>query len=437
MRCVWESTATVVEALESRTLLSGSSLSISQIHLSGGGTQLRIEGTPGNDHIRVQQTTEGLAVSNNGSSQFIAGQFQSLVISGGTGNDSIVLDSSVQVNATLYAGRGKDLLQAGSGNDTLVSIGSKAATLIGGSGRDSFWADAVPRQKIVNVSADEIARGDVHRVGSFFSGAGGVGKSAGHGSAATGALRVRRLAEPTTTDGSTYQNFSSHPLFSPAGPSPDDVAQGDVGDCYFLSVLSSVAKIDPWKIRQSVLDMGDGTYLVQFNRAGGKVYVRVDGQLPTLGGGMPDYAGFGAQGSIWVAIIEKAYAVFRGPVSSYASIDGGWMDEAYAALGSPGKDLYGIGSPQELLVLIQHDLLAGLSVTYAVNMPADGAPLLASHAYTVDRVNVDSAGNPLSLRLRNPWGVDGAGNDGNNDGYVTVTAPQAYDSMLGVVSAEV
>ena len=72
-----------------------------------------------------------------------------------------------------------------------------------------------------------------------------------------------------------------------------------------------------------------------------------------------------------------------------------------------------------------------------MNAPADGAPLLASHAYTVDGINVDATGNPITLRLRNPWGVDGAENDGNNDGYVTVTAQQAYDSMLGVVSATV
>ncbi len=39
--------------------------------------------------------------------------------------------------------------------------------------------------------------------------------------------------------------------------------------------------------------------------------------------------------------------------------------------------------------------------------------------------------------VRNPWGIDGAGYDGANDAYVTVTAKQALDSMLGIVSAAV
>jgi hypothetical protein len=39
--------------------------------------------------------------------------------------------------------------------------------------------------------------------------------------------------------------------------------------------------------------------------------------------------------------------------------------------------------------------------------------------------------------LRNPWGIDGAGNDGVNDGYVRLTALQAFTSFWGVISANV
>ena len=64
-------------------------------------------------------------------------------------------------------------------------------------------------------------------------------------------------------------------------------------------------------------------------------------------------------------------------------------------------------------------------------------PLIGFHAYTVEAVNYDSAGVATSLRLRNPWGVDGAGSDGANDGYVTVTAAQALSCFLGFTSASV
>jgi len=33
--------------------------------------------------------------------------------------------------------------------------------------------------------------------------------------------------------------------------------------------------------------------------------------------------------------------------------------------------------------------------------------LVASHAYTVLAVARDSSGNPATVTLRNPWGVDG------------------------------
>jgi hypothetical protein len=86
---------------------------------------------------------------------------------------------------------------------------------------------------------------------------------------------------------------------------------------------------------------------------------------------------------------------------------------------------------------IQTALEAGKSVTYGTVTVADGAPLIAGHAYTVQSVNVDEHGHMTSVTLRNPWGVDGAGNDGHNDGYVTVTAQQLYDSMAGIVTANV
>jgi hypothetical protein len=432
MRSVWNGRGTVVERLEGRTLLSGSALSISRVAV-GAGTELRINATSLNDRIHLKQTAAGLMVSDRGGSQSLAGQFQSIQIRGGAGNSSIVVDPSVHIDCTLFAGPGRNSLKAGSGNDTLVSIGSKSSTLIGGSGRDSFWTDANSDQRILNLRPDEIAGGEVHRVGAFYGQTAPVTQAAKR--ARRQSMRVVTLPEPGTTDGSTYQSFSDHPLFGSAGPSANDVMQGQVGDCWYLAVLSSVAKIDPWKIRQSVLDMGDGTYLVQFSHGSSSVFVRVDDRLPATPSGNLDYANFGAQNSIWVAVMEKAYALFHGPTASYSSIDGGWMDEAYAALGATAQSIYSAAGPQALLAAIQQQLAAGKSVTYAANTPADGAPLLAGHAYSVDAVNMDQSGNPSSLRLRNPWGFDGAGSDGSNDGYITVTAQQAYDSLLGVVSA--
>jgi hypothetical protein len=426
--CVWKGQNAVVDTLEMRTLMSSTPVSVSEVS-SPGGTQLQLAATSVNSHITLTEAGAGLLVGNGAWSQTIVGQFQSIVIHGGGGTSAIVVDASVTTDCTLFGGSAKNVLQAGSGDDVLVCIGSKADTLIGGSGRDSFWADANAKERIVNVRPDETAEGDVHRVASFWAApVAGASRKVGRTPKRVG------LAEPATTDGSTYQDFSSHPLFGANGPSENDIFQGQVGDCFYLSVLSSVAKVDPWRIRQSVLDMGDGTYLVQISKGSSDVYIHVDGELPVRNG-MPDYAGLGSQGSIWVAIMEKAYATFEGPTTGYAAINGGWMDQSYASLGSSSQTYLGGTNAADMMNRIEQELAAGESVTYGTGTIAAGAPLIGGHAYTVDTVNVDSHGNLVGLTLRNPWGIAGAGTAGNNNGYVTVTATQAYDSLEGVVSA--
>ena len=70
-------------------------------------------------------------------------------------------------------------------------------------------------------------------------------------------------AEPAAISGTTYKNFSNEPLFAANGPTQDDIRQGDVGDCYYLSTLAAIAKADPTRIEHSIEQMSDGTYVVQ------------------------------------------------------------------------------------------------------------------------------------------------------------------------------
>jgi hypothetical protein len=210
-----------------------------------------------------------------------------------------------------------------------------------------------------------------------------------------------------------------------------------VGDCYFLSVLSSVAEVDPWTIRQTVVDLGDGTYAVHFRRHGKDTFIRVDADLPTTSWGGLAYTNFGREGSLWVAVMEKAYAFLRTGSGSYASLDQGWMDESYNALGLPSRSTWSFLSDEALLELLDRELNGGNSVTYAAGAPGAGAPLIGYHAYMVEQVMRDESGNPVAVRLRNPWGTDGVGSDGRNDGYVTLTARQARASMLGVATGMV
>jgi len=444
----------VIETLEGRTLMTAVALGVTEVAFDGG-TQLRITGTSGNDQITVTQTDAGLVIGNTGGwTKTVTDTIKSLYINGEAGNNSIKLDASVTIDATvigggvndtlvagsgnntLYGGTGKNVLQSRTGNDTLVTLGSTADTIIGGSGSDSFWTDNSANEKIQNLTAQEANSGAVHRVSSFYN-AGAMtvsGKKVVSAKTKVASASVG-VKEPGVDAGVSYSSFSNDPIFSSAGPSENDVFQGNSGDCYYLSVVSSVAKIDPTRIRQSILDMGDGTVVVQLYKNGKPVYVRETESLPTNSDGSLAYAGLGAGNSTWVALMEKAFCYTRTNRVSYAAIDAGWMDESYAALGSKNVvSTYSSPSGSALMNLISRDLNAGQSVTYATATSPAGSGLIADHAYTVDHVNTDSHGNVTSVTLRNPWGCNA---DGTGNGYITVSAANALRALTGIVAANV
>ena len=146
------------------------------------------------------------------------------------------------------------------------------------------------------------------------------------------------------------------------------------------------------------------------------------------------YANFGAGNSIWVAIMEKAFAVYRNGADSYANIDSGWMDEVYDDLGLESVDTYADWEPTQasFMNVIEKDLAKHQAVTAGVLSVPSGVPLISDHAYTVDSVTVTN-GVVTAVTLRNPWGT--VGTDGlTNGGYVTLTAAQAYSAIYCITA---
>jgi len=105
-------------------------------------------------------------------------------------------------------------------------------------------------------------------------------------------------------------------------PKPTDACQGIIGDCYCLSALSALAHARPARLRELLVDMGDGTFEATFHRRlqGGGFHaetVRVDGSFPLRrSDAHPIYArsrklADGRQ-EIWPMVAEKAYAAWRG-----------------------------------------------------------------------------------------------------------------------------
>ena len=246
------------ESLEGRQMMSAVAFTAATQVLETGA-ELSITTTAANDRLTLTQTAAGLSVSDNGTTEVFSGDFATILVNASAGNDSVTVDASVQTNCilnagngndsltggsgndTIYGGTGHDRLAAGNGNDTIVSLNSPNATLIGGKGNDSIWYSTASHAKLQNITPAESAHGMIHKVGSFYTGTVGATKS----EYAAGTY------EPAAdVSGTTYENFSDHPLFATTGPSENDIQQGDVGDCYFLATLSAVAKTDANRIRK-------------------------------------------------------------------------------------------------------------------------------------------------------------------------------------------
>ena len=417
-----------------------------------------VDGTHAADAIRVTQNGSVISVTKNGvttrrsdvssvtvnakggSDRVIADVSVkvSLVLHGGDGNDSLVGGAG---DDRLYGGTGSDTLSGAAGEDVLVTLGggTEQDHLSGGSGHDNFWIDADGRDRMTDLSGSDA----YHKVSSFYS-----YRVARGGSVTTTkvplSLAGQNLPEPVAS-GATRgtKDFSDHPLFADEGPSEHDVDQNGVGDCYFLAPVSSLAKVAPQTIRDRVVDLGDGTYAVHFERGGGHHFVRVDGDLPLYTNGTPFYAGLGRQGSIWAAVLEKAWAFFRRDLGTYASIEWGRVNEPYDALGVDGVNrAYATSvfrSRGGLLEAIDGYLDAGYSVVYSTKdtQPA-GSKVRPDHIVLVDRVVRNRAGDAAGVVLRDQYKTDDPDvKDGSNDGYVTLTATQAAAWMEGVMWVKV
>lgn len=241
-----------------------------------------------------------------------------------------------------------------------------------------------------------------------------------------------------------FQDFSADPLWGSSGPSPDDVLQTGLGDCYFLSVLSGIARSDPGLIEQSIVPQANGEYLVKFQNGGQEFDQQVDASLPVDGSGNPVFARIAGDNAIWPALMEKAFCYYPG-LQSPGSYDaaqgfgqGGLPSLSMGALGSTDAAETSVASfrtAAQFLSTVSSDLAAG-DIVDLDTMSQSGtgnsrlkSGLFSSHAYSV--VAADPSSN--TIQLRNPWGTQTEGTlDDGSGGYVTISGDAALQSMTAI-----
>ncbi|MCL2700841.1 MAG: C2 family cysteine protease [Phycisphaerae bacterium] len=402
---------------------------------TGAGLQLIVVGTSGNDTIVLSQTLNTLTLTTATETFVFNGEFTSIVVYGFEGNDTIQFTATVTAMGCIYGGEGNDTYYlagsntiwafGGLGDDLYVAVGGGQSIITAGGGFNSYWVDM--NDVIVDPSAAEIKAGAVHRIAEFYQ---PWSDKNDYIPLTPGGENFR---DPIVTSyAKGYSNFSSSPLFV-GGPNYTDINQGNVGDCYFLASLASLAETNPMVIQQAVVSLGDGTYAVRFYKNGKEVYVRVDGDLPVGSNGQLAYAKPGDNGAIWVAVMEKAYAFFRTGGNSYASINGGWMADAYADItGTASTTRTTGGSVNSVYTFLQTQLNDGKAVTAASTTASQG-PIIGSHAYMI--VSVQDVNGVQTVTVYNPWGYDGVKYDNNpNDGLITITVAQFQQYFSSIVA---
>jgi len=258
------------------------------------------------------------------------------------------------------------------------------------------------------------------------------------GNAATAQL-VQRFVNPsarttaTEQDDSalTQQRFTGSVFVRDAGENEsgvdaDDITQGQLGDCYFLSPLAAAARINPsriaHRIRGPVDTQSDGTrvydvdlFVPRLIGNPSKRTMRVTDRFVSASGGGSRYAQPGdvgaTGGKIWVMLIEKAWAGLRG---GYDQAHSGLMSDGMTAVTGSDTDWEFVAdnTDAEIFRDISSCVREGKPVVIQTKQtftPDELAEMRdieynisASHAYNIAGVNAAWQ----TIDIRNPHGIN-------------------------------
>ena len=188
---------------------------------------------------------------------------------------------------------------------------------------------------------------------------------------------------------------------------PNDIKQGALGDCYFLSSLS-VTSERPERISNLFITQDvnkEGLFAVKMTKNGETIQVLVDSNIPCLNGKPVFSAANGNE--LWVIILEKAWAKIHG---SYERIIGGQAHQTLRdLLGAPSfeHETTEEGMWERILQSDQEDHIMAAGVDNDEEpQKLEQIGLVGGHSYgLIAAATVQSRGQDVNIvQLRNPWG---------------------------------
>ena len=191
------------------------------------------------------------------------------------------------------------------------------------------------------------------------------------------------------------------------GIAVEDIVQGKICDCYFLSVLGSLCKFP--ELVEKLFYFKEKTkehiYGIYFYINGNKKLVLIDDYLPCVGIGFKQFAmSKSEENEIWVALMEKAWAKVNG---NYIRIGcGGTPNEVFDVLTEAYSEEIII--KQNIKDTLWNKLVDGekkgfvMTAGTSANDDVEDVGLSQGHAFTV--LGIHEIKGEKVIRLRNPWG---------------------------------
>ena len=190
----------------------------------------------------------------------------------------------------------------------------------------------------------------------------------------------------------------------------DDIKQGKIGNCYFLSAIAAMCEF-PRLISQTIISKDvseDGFYQVLMFIDGEFQIVYLDDYFPCIKGTNILYFAKPNSFELWVILLEKAWAKVNG---GYLNIISGWPCDVFRAFTSFPCEMiiHKEEKPERVWGIIRAvDLNNGIICASTKNDDSvENKGLIKNHTYTLIDTEevVDEKGKKIRLcKLRNPWG---------------------------------
>ncbi|KAL3886449.1 hypothetical protein ACJMK2_026437 [Sinanodonta woodiana] len=220
------------------------------------------------------------------------------------------------------------------------------------------------------------------------------------------------------------------------GKASDDLTQGELGNCWFVTAGASLAhekvlfqSVVPNLKKQEWNEKSDkpsyaGIFHFQFWRFGEWIDVVIDDRLPTKNDNLI-YCHSEADNEFWSSLVEKAYAKLHG---GYASLKTGRTEDALVDFtGAMAEKVIlsklSLNEPKEIFTLfrkLRNDIDSHALLTCIIDCPVEqigtrgNQGLIKGHGYIINkflRIKMEKglqgevgSGELMMLRLSNPWG---------------------------------